>query len=92
MPGSPHLHSAAPSAGRLRSQRAAAGVVAGYIHELAHTQPAVGHDRRREIDTETASSQRIATAGTRLRAAARRRTRGPVASRSLIAPVACPAA
>lgn len=84
MPSPLHSNTRAPSSGRLRHERAADGVVAGYIHEIS---------RPARVAVEAASRPaRARAAGARLRAGARRRSHATGAFRPLALEAGCPGA
>jgi hypothetical protein len=72
------LTTGAPSSGRLRHQRVADGVVAGYIHDIARPPRALTAAAPRPARSRAAE-------GARHRAGARRRSHAPLAPRPVAA-------
>jgi hypothetical protein len=87
MPQSLELNISAQPAARLRSARVADGVVAGYIRELAHSQPDLAGAAPR-----TARAGDAVAAVRRLRGVRRRRSHPGSFVRPLAAPAGCSAA
>jgi hypothetical protein len=83
MPYSLHTNTGAPSAGRLRSDRVAAGVVAEYIHDLSRPQ---------HVESDVAPQPvHLSAAVGRVRTV-RRRSHAPLSPRPLALRAGCPAA
>jgi hypothetical protein len=83
-----HLNTSAPSSARLRRERVADGVVAGYIRELSRPARVATDSTPRPGRSRTA----VRAAASRVRAEGRRRSHAVGAWRPLAAPAGCPAA
>jgi hypothetical protein len=85
MPSTLHVNTSAPSSGRLRYERVADGVVAGYIHEISRPPRAVTDAAPRPDRSRRAGIARR-------RAGARRRSHAPLSPRPMTVSAGRPAA